>query len=287
MSLVIPNDILEYVVLPLTPEVFLSTNRRFNDLARVRISHGVGVDPSKYINRIVIRDPALVSTLGSFPNQILGTIIVITQNIEPIIAAIYTHDSCNCLTALIELGVDIKRYPDEAVLTYRSFECLKIMLVLNKQKYAMLVYMYALRYDDVELCELVTTYAGLTLTQGKLYAALVDRRLNCYRWILSKGIIPSNDVFEYLISQDLHEILDETLSLGICNEFKSNVLNTLYFHEFVAKSANVTTARVLLKHKFDPCRYNKIVVLIASDYNMATAIVFSNACDNSDNSIKK
>lgn len=277
----IPNDIIKYIILPLIPASFLSTCIQFNELSRNVIKQSVFTEQSKCLAKITIVDPDIVTMNDSFPNQILQSLVIATQNVNSLLGCIYTHDSSNCLTALIDLGVDITRYDSGAVLTYRSFGCLKIILGVNTSRYAMLVYIHAIRFEDLELFEVLLSSGKIKLTPGKLYAALIERKLKCYRWMLSKGVALSSEVFEYLISQDITDILDETLTHDASMDFKVNKLSTLPVHEFIGKSANMATARVLLKHGFDPSRWHKVAIKLASQHNMGTAIVFSNACDKS------
>jgi hypothetical protein len=277
---IIPFDIIEYILVDYIPETFLSTNKRFNDIARLIITHRVDEWTDKYLCRLIRNNPTCVKVENSYPYtifmRILGT--ATTSTLMFIINCIYLYDSVNCLELLINTGCNIGLYSFESVFVNRSFKCLKQILDFNDGKFANLAQVHALRFDDAEMLAVVFNSRKLSPTPGKLYCALLERRINCYRYLLNR-VTPTNEVYEFLVSQDLPLLLDETLEHDVSWDFKKDILNSVEFHRFVGESSNLPTLRVLLKYGFNPLLHNGMAIRAAACNNMGAAIILSKFVD--------
>ncbi|QKE50549.1 hypothetical protein F-VV10_0429 [Faustovirus] len=278
------NDVIEHNILKYTPMAFLSTNRRLNGVARAAITRAMGKLSAEYIDKITRCNPPDIYFAGWALGIFMG-IVEGMGSIDEIVKSIYCYDADVCLRALVAAGYDISAYSFETAFTHRSLKCIGWISKIHSGRFAMYAYIYALRFDDVEMLTVVLDSDHIHATTGKLYSALLERKYNCYRYLLSK-VIPNDDVFEYLVSQDLPQLLDETLAHNASLDFITLRLNSAEFHRFVGKSANLPTLRILIKHKFNPALWDQLVITTAASNNMSAAIALSKYIDKNINSVK-
>lgn len=271
----IPNDVVEFVILGYNPVAFLSTSRRLNAAARDAIMPLIDPVRRIYIHRFIEHDPVIIAHEWNWRvyRKIRAAI-----NDFAILQMIYQYDAVNCLRTLINQYVDVSVYTYEAVFSNRSFECLRELVGYIGGKFVMFAQVHAMRFDDAEMLDIVYEAANIKPTSKKLYGALIGRHMNCYRYLLGHTT-PSLEIYEYLVSQDLSQLLDETLSHSASWEFKNYQLNDYDFHRFAGESANMATLRVLLKHGFNPVLHDKVAITAASASNMGVAITLSKYID--------
>ncbi|QJX73223.1 nudix hydrolase domain protein [Faustovirus] len=272
----LPNDIIEFVILGYNPEAFLSTSRRLNGVARGAIERLLGHQWDKFMLQMIRADTAATAIIGTWTNAVFRQLLYLynTSHTLTLTAVIYQYDAVNCLRDLFATKYDIFAYSFETIFTQRSFKCLSEILKYYNGRFAMTAQIHALRYDDPEMLAVIVDSGRVKMTSGKLYCALMENRTRCYRYLLGR-ITPNIEIYEYLVSQDMPQLLDETLNHAASWDFINTNLNSREFHKFVGTSTNLPTLRVLMRYGFNPALHNGEAIHAASATNMGVAIALS------------